>query len=259
MSKDRMPVLFIGHGSPMNAIHNNDFTSDLKKLSAKLPLPAGIIVISAHWLTRGTRITSGEKPDQIYDFYGFPDELYTVKYTPAGSPEIASMVSESVPGVFITPDEDRGIDHAAWAVLKHIYPDADIPVLELSLDMDSLPEHHYKIGQALSLLRDKGLLIIGSGNIVHNLHLMDYYEGCDPLEWADEFDERVKKCLIEDNHADLINYDKWGKISKYAVPTDEHYIPMLYAAALKQDGDTLEFIHEAIHHGTVSMRSFIIS
>lgn len=124
-----MPVLFIGHGSPMNAIHNNDYTADIKKLSVRLPEPAAVLVISAHWLTRGTRITSGDKPDQIYDFYGFPDELYTIKYQPPGSPEIAAMVSESVKGAAITPDEDRGIDHAAWAVLRHIFPDENIPVL----------------------------------------------------------------------------------------------------------------------------------
>jgi len=258
MSKERMPVLFIGHGSPMNAIHNNDFTSDLKKLGTVIPEPDAILVISAHWLTRGTRITSGKDPEQIYDFYGFPEELYNVKYQPQGSPEIAAMVSGSVPGVTVTPDEDRGIDHAAWAVLKHIYPGAEIPVLELSVDMNISPEQHYKTGKLLSGLRDKGLLIIGSGNIVHNPAVMDYYEGVESQKWAVEFDERVKKNLIEDNHGELIEYEKWGKISKYAVPTDEHYIPMLYAVSLKQNGEKLEFIHEAIHHGSISMRSFII-
>ncbi|HNX22646.1 MAG TPA: 4,5-DOPA dioxygenase extradiol [Spirochaetota bacterium] len=254
-----MPVLFIGHGSPMNAIHNNDYTADIKKLSVRLPEPAAVLVISAHWLTRGTRITSGDKPDQIYDFYGFPDELYTIKYQPPGSPEIAAMVSESVKGAAITPDEDRGIDHAAWAVLRHIFPDENIPVLELSLDMNVHPADHYKIGKALSGLRDKGILIMGSGNIVHNLSVMDYYEGVEPQDWAVEFDKRAGKCLLEDNHTELIEYEKWGKIAKYAVPTDEHYIPMLYAAALKKEGERLEFIHESIHHGTISMRSFIIS
>ncbi len=259
MNKERMPVLFIGHGSPMNAIHNNDFTSDLKRLAGRIPHPVAILVISAHWLTRGTRITSGIDPEQIYDFYGFPDELYAVKYQPPGSPRIAALVSESVKGLTVTHDEDRGIDHAAWAVLKHIYPEAEIPVLELSLDMNISPEQHYKAGKLLSGLRDKGLLIVGSGNIVHNLAVMDYYEGVEPQDWAVEFDERVKKNLIEGNHSELFEYEKWGKISKYAVPTDEHYIPMLYAAALRQDGEQLEFIHEAIHHGSISMRSFIIN
>jgi len=259
MDKKKMPVLFIGHGSPMNAIHNNDYTSALKKLSARLPKPRAVLVVSAHWLTRGTRITSGSNPDQIYDFYGFPEELYAVKYQPAGSPEIAAMISESIKEVSIVPDEDRGIDHAAWAVLKHIYPDADVPVLELSLDMNARPEQHYKIGKSLSALRDKGILIIGSGNIVHNLLVMDYYEGVEPKDWAVEFDDLVKNCLLEDNHTGLIEYEKWGKISKYSVPTDEHYLPMLYAASLKEGGEALEFIHESIHHGTISMRCFIIS
>lgn len=259
MGNVKMPVLFIGHGSPMNAIHNNDYTSDIKKLTERLPKPEAVLVVSAHWLTQGTRITSGEKPEQIYDFYGFPEELYKVKYQPPGSPEIAALVADSVTGLTIVPDEDRGVDHAAWAVLRHIFPDENIPVLELSLDMNADPERHYKIGKVLSGLRDKGILIMGSGNIVHNLPVMDYYEGVAPQDWAVDFDDRVKKCLLEDNHADLIGYEKWGKIAKYAVPTDEHYIPMLYAAALKRDGEKLEFIHESIHHGSISMRSFIIS
>jgi len=258
MSKRRMPVLFIGHGSPMNAIHNNDYTSSLGKLAGRIPKPDAVLVISAHWLTRGTRITSGSNPEQIYDFYGFPEELYRVKYQPPGSPEIAAMVARSVPGVVITPDDDRGIDHAAWAVMKFIFPEQDIPVLEISLDMDIDPGRHYETGRAMAGLRDKGLLIVGSGNIVHNLAVMDYYEGVDPQDWAVEFDENIKKCLVEDDHEGLIQYEKWGKISRYAVPTDEHYVPLLYTAALKQEGEKLEFIHEAIHHGTISMRSLII-
>lgn len=258
MGNERMPVLFIGHGSPMNAINNNDYTSDLKKLAGRIPLPDAVLVISAHWLTNGTRITSGGNPEQIYDFYGFPEELYKIKYQPSGSPETAAMVYSSVRGVSITPDEDRGIDHAAWAVLKHIYPGADIPVLELSIDMNLHPEQHYETGKALSFLRDKGLLIVSSGNIVHNLAMMDYYEGVTPREWAVEFDEKVKKCLVENDHEGLVQYEKWGKISRYSVPTDEHFLPVLYAAALRQDGERLDFIHEAIHHGTISMRCFII-
>lgn len=258
MGIDRMPVLFIGHGSPMNAIQKNDFTSNLVKLTEIIPKPEAVIVISAHWLTRGTRITSGKNPEQIYDFYGFPEQLYQVKYQPPGSPDIAEMVADYIPGMSIVTDEDRGIDHAAWAVLRHIYPDENVPVLEMSLDMNAHPEDHYKKGMELNRLREKGLLLIGSGNIVHNLAVMDYYEGSAPHDWAVEFDERVKKCLMENNHEDLIEYEKWGKISKYAVPTDEHYIPMLYAASMKQDDDNLEFIHESIRHGTVSMRSFLI-
>ncbi len=258
MIKERMPAVFIGHGSPMNAIHRNEFTADLKNFSATLPLPEAILVVTAHWLTQGTRITSGKNPDQIYDFYGFPEELYAIKYQPPGSPEIAAMIKESVNGVTITADEDRGIDHAAWAVLLHMYPEQNVPVLELSLDMNAAPEMHYRIGKSLSVLRDKGIFIIGSGNIVHNLQVMEYYEGVAPQSWAVEFDERVKKSLLEDNHTDLIEYEKWGKISKYSVPTDEHYIPMLYTAALKQDGESLEYIHESILHGSISMRSFVI-
>jgi len=258
MSKKRMPAIFIGHGSPMNAIHKNEFTSDLQKTALSIPEPDAVLVVSAHWLTQGTRLTSGENPEQIYDFYGFPEELYKIRYQPPGSRGIAGMIIESVNGVTIYSDDDRGIDHAAWAVLKHIYPDENIPVLELSLDMNASPEQHYNIGKSLSVLRDKGILIIGSGNIVHNLQVMEYYEGVEPQSWAVEFDELVKKYLLEGNHTELIGYENWGKISKYAVPTDEHYTPMLYTSALKQDGESLEFIHESIQHGSISMRSFII-
>ncbi len=258
MSKERMPVIFIGHGSPMNALYDNEYTSDLQKLGRRAPRPEAVLVISAHWLTNGTLITSGRDPEQIYDFYGFPDELYAINYQPPGSPDIAAMISGSVRGVTILPDRERGIDHAAWAVLKHIYPEGDIPVLEMSLDMNNSPEKHYQTGKALSVLREKGLLIIGSGNIVHNLALMDFYENAEPKEWAVEFDQKVKRCLLENDHAGLIDYEKWGKISRYSVPTDEHYIPLLYVAALMQKEDKLEFTHEAVHHGTISMRCFIV-
>lgn len=258
MPTEKMPVLFVGHGSPMNAISSNRFTSDMKKIALSIPVPRAILVISAHWLTRGTRITSGPEPEQIYDFYGFPEELYKIVYRPPGSPETAALICDLAEGITVDPDEERGIDHAAWAVLNHIFPGADIPVLELSLDMNISPEVHYKTGYALSELRENGILIIGSGNIVHNLVIMDYYEGAEPYAWAVEFDEKIKRFLLEDNHSDLIEYDKMGKIAKYAVPTNEHYIPMLYAAALKQKGESVEFFHESIQHGSISMRSFII-
>lgn len=259
MDNNRMPVLFVGHGSPMNAIQKNGYTDDISKLGSRLPRPEAVLVVSAHWLTRGTRITAGSCPEQIYDFYGFPEELYRVRYRAPGSPGTAALVSASAPGLNIVPDKDRGVDHAAWAVLRHIFPDADVPVLELSLDIGAGPEQHYAAGKALASLREKGILIMGSGNIVHNLALMDYYRDVEPHDLAVEFDERVKRCLLEDRHKELIEYENWGKIAKYAAPTDDHYIPMLYAAALRQEGELIEFVHESIHHGSVSMRTFIIS
>lgn len=258
MDTDRMPVIFIGHGSPMNALLKNEYTEALAGISARVPEPEAVLVISAHWLTGGTKITSGSNPEQIYDFYGFPEELYSIVYRPPGSQEIAGMISDAVTDVKIVSDEDRGIDHAAWAVLRHIYPDQNVPVLELSLDLNASPDRHYNIGRALSVLRGKGILIIGSGNIVHNLPLMHEYEGTEPRDWAVEFDGRVKKCLLENDHASLIGYEKWGRISKYSVPTDEHYNPMLYISALKQDHEKIDFIHESFQYGTISMRSFII-
>jgi 4,5-DOPA dioxygenase extradiol len=258
MGNEKMPVLFVGHGSPVNAISSNAFTSDLKKISALIPLPKAVLVISSHWLTSGTRITSGNRPEQIYDFYGFPEELYRIRYSPPGSPETVSMICNLVKDITLIPDNDRGIDHAAWAVLRHIFPDEKIPVLELSLDMNSTPEFHYKAGKSLSALRENGILILCSGNIVHNLMIMDYYEGIEPYDWALEFDEKIKQLLMADNHLCLIHYDKLGKMAKYAVPTDDHYVPLLYAAALKQEGEAINFFHESIQHGSISMRSFII-
>jgi len=261
----KMPVLFIGHGSPMNIILDNSYTRSLSALGRQLPRPKAIMVVSAHWLTNGTRVTCMNKPKTIYDFYGFPDELYALDYPSPGAPHEAQAVTETVTDVPVSCDREWGLDHASWAVLRHLYPAADIPVFEMSLDYSFNEWHpkplqyHYDLARELSVLRRKGVLIIGSGNIVHNLGIINFEDmDAEPFAWALEFDERVKKNLLARNHRDLIRYDGNGKASALAVPTLDHYLPMIYAIALQEKDDELTFIHEGIQNASVSMRCFRI-
>jgi len=261
----KMPVLFIGHGSPMNIILDNSYTRSLSALGRQLPRPKAIMVVSAHWLTNGTRVTCTKKPMTIYDFYGFPDELYALDYPSPGAPHEAQAVTETVTDVPVSCDREWGLDHASWAVLRHLYPAADIPVFEMSLDYSFNEWHpkplqyHYDLARELSVLRRKGVLIIGSGNIVHNLGIINFEDmDAEPYAWALEFDERVKKNLLARNHRDLIRYDGNGKASALAVPTLDHYLPMIYAIALQEKDDELTFIHEGIQNASVSMRCFRI-
>jgi 4,5-DOPA dioxygenase extradiol len=258
MSENRMPVIFIGHGSPMNVINKNEYTDALVKLSTELPVPRAILVISAHWLTKGTFITGSEHPDQIYDFYGFPDELYRVRYRAPGSQEIASLVSASVPDIPVAIDTERGIDHAAWAVLKHLYPDQNIPVLELSLNFFEKPEYHYRLGKTLGVLRNAGILIIGSGNIVHNLHEISYDDEATPYRWAVDFDGMVKEKILGRDDAGLIDYESMGAPARKAVPTNDHYLPLLYVIGQRGTDENVKFITEIYQNASVAMRSFII-
>jgi 4,5-DOPA dioxygenase extradiol len=259
-----MPVLFVGHGSPMNIILENSYTRSLAKTAREIPKPKAILVISAHWLTNGTFVTCVEKPKTIYDFYGFPEELYQLNYPSPGSLENAQLTIKMGKSAQIKCG-NWGLDHAAWAVLKHMYPNADVPVFELSLDYspynDWNPksmEYHYNLGSELAPLREKGVLIIGSGNIVHNLGIIDFDIDAKPFEWAVKFDEQVKQCLVSGNHKALINYLKLGKEANYAVPTQDHYLPMIYSIGLQNKGEKLKFIHEGFQHGSVSMRAFQI-
>jgi 4,5-DOPA dioxygenase extradiol len=254
----RLPAIFIGHGSPMNIISKNDFTKHMNELGKHLPRPEAILVISAHWLTRATQVTCMEHPRQIYDFYGFPEELYAVKYRCAGSPEYAALTEAAVRNAVITCSDEWGLDHASWAVLKHMYPAADIPVYELSLDVTKDLSFHYNLGRELGSLRQKGVLIIGSGNIVHNLSLMDYNTDAQSDDWVVEIDEKIKSCLVGQKHADLINYHKLDPRIMKAVPTLDHYLPMLYILGMQGKDDTLRFVHEGYQNNTISMRCFIL-
>ncbi len=263
--ENRMPVLFIGHGSPMNIILDNSYTRSLSGLAAILPKPKAIMVISAHWLTKGTSVTCMERPKTIHDFYGFPDELFAQRYPSPGAPEEARATADLVKTVKIACSSEWGLDHASWAVLKHVYPKADIPVFEMSLaysynEWHPKPLHyHYAIARELSELRHRGVLIIGSGNIVHNLGMLDFENIDAPVyDWASEFDELIKDNLITRNHDALLCYHELGTSSSLAVPTLDHYLPMIYAVALQEKTEPLTFIHEGFQYGSISMRCFKI-
>jgi 4,5-DOPA dioxygenase extradiol len=260
----KMPVLFIGHGSPENIVLKNSFTRRLSELGKELPRPRAVLVVSAHWLTDGTYVTCVEKPKTIYDFYGFPDELYLLSYPSPGSPEVARLITEIVKTPGVTCDYSWGLDHAAWAVLKHVYPAADIPVIELSLDYSPYNgwrrptlRSFYELAKQLRPLRDRDILIIGSGNIVHNLRVVDMMNiDAEPYDWAVEFDEQVKRDLAAGNHAALLDCQNMSRATALSVPTLDHYLPMVFAIGLQEKTDGLEFVHEGFQNRSVSMRCF---
>ncbi|WP_378954027.1 4,5-DOPA dioxygenase extradiol [Pelosinus sp. sgz500959] len=255
----KMPVLFLGHGSPMNIVLENAFTNSLVKLGKTLPLPKAILVVSAHWQTKGTYITTGRVPEIIYDFYGFPQELYDVTYPCPGVLDQIEKYSDVFKNAAIEYDDQRGIDHAGWAVLKHMYPNGDIPVMELSLDYKKTPQEHYELGRKLAPLREQGVLIIGSGNIVHNLRMVDWNLDAKPYEWAVKFDDIVKKYIIEQNHEKLIAYKNLGQDGVLSIPTNEHYLPMLYSLGLQEENEKIIFSYEGFQNASISMRGFLIS
>ena len=263
--KKKMPVLFIGHGSPLNIILDNSFTRSLTALGKRLPKPKAIMVVSAHWLTKGTFVGCVEQPETIYDFYGFAEELYDVVYPCRGASGEAAFVAETLKQAAVTCDTSRGLDHGAWAILRHLYPRADIPVFQLSLDYtfnewDPKPlQYHYDLADGLSELRSRGVLIIGSGNIVHNLGMFDFTNiDAKSFDWAVEFDERVRSNLLSGNHQDLIHYRNMGNSAALAVPTLDHYLPMIYAIALRKKNEPLTFTYEGFQYGSISMRCFQI-
>ena len=262
----KMPVLFIGHGSPMNIIADNDFMRSLAKLGKDLPKPRAILVISAHWLTEGTFVTCEEKPKTIHDFGGFPGELYRIHYPSPGSPADARLITETVKHTAVKCSTEWGLDHASWAILKHIYPKADIPVMEMSLDYSPYNgwdrktlRYYYDLAKQLDFLREKNILIIGSGNIVHNLRIADFENtDAEPYDWAVEFDEKIKRALLERNHNELLDCQSLSRATALSVPTLDHYLPMIFAVALQGKDDALAFIFEGFQNASVSMRCFKI-
>lgn len=254
-----MPAFFIGHGSPMNAILDTKFTQDLVNAAQNVPKPSAIMVVSAHWLTRGTFVSTNKFPKTIYDFGGFPKALSEVKYEPKGSPEFAQQVKTLLVDHYVQHDDHMGLDHGAWTILKHMYPKADVPVFQLSIDFSKPAAYHYALIRQLAELRKKGLMIVGSGNIVHNLGILNWENpSAKPYEWSLEFDQYVKQNLENGNHAMLIDYLKAGKSAQLAVPTNDHYLPMLYVLGVQQKNEQLKFIHHSFDYGSISMRSFVL-
>lgn len=252
---EKMPALFIGHGSPMNALEDNLFTQKLTAIGQTLEKPKAALIVSAHWLTKGSLVSTSALPETIYDFGGFPDELYKVKYPAKGSPEHAQLVKDSVTKTTIGFDPRMGLDHGAWTVLKHIWPDASIPVFQLSIDYYKSPRWHYELAQELNALRKKGVMIIGSGNIVHNLGRVNFTDiDAKPEDWASEFDESVKSKILSRDHEALINYLDLGKSAPIAVPTNDHYLPLLYTLGLQEKDEAHSFLYEGFQNGNVSMR-----
>lgn len=249
---EKMPVLFVGHGNPMNALEDNAFSRAWKDVVQGLPRPRAILCISAHWETNGTRVTAMAKPRTIHDFQGFPPELYARQYPAPGAPEWAEITRKTLRGMRVEPDMDWGLDHGTWAVLCRMFPKADVPVFQLSLDRTQSPAYHYQLGRSLAPLREQGLLIVGSGNMVHNLGMMEWTD--QPLEWAVAFDAKLKDLILKRDHEALIRYEDLGPQAKLAIPTNEHYLPLLYALALQGKNEPLKFFAEGIALGSVSMR-----
>jgi 4,5-DOPA dioxygenase extradiol len=251
----RLPVLFLGHGSPMNAIADNQFTRTLGLLGKKIPRPEAILCVSAHWMTEGSWITHMDRPKTIHDFYGFPKPLFDIQYPAPGNPALAKFIQSQITDPKINLDHEMwGLDHGTWAVLKHMYPEADIPVMQLSLHIEQPPAYHFKLGQELAKLRDKGILIVSSGNIVHNLRAIKWEDNASPYPWAIEFDEWVKTKLLNREFNSLQNDFLKTEAGRLSVPTPDHWYPFLYTlgAALKDDVMRLEY--EEIQNGSISMR-----
>lgn len=255
----RMPALFIGHGSPMNAIENTSWSRAWHSLGDRLrrdyPKPKAILVISAHWMTPGIGVTAMAQPETIHDFGGFPDALFAVQYPAPGAPELATRIQNLLAPQHVCPDQSWGLDHGTWSVLVHLFPDADVPVVQLSLDQSQPNRFHYELGRYLRPLRDEGILIIGSGNVVHNLRLIQWQADRPAPDWSPRIEQRVKECLQERDHEALIEYAELDPDALLAIPTPEHYLPLLYIAGLQAEDETTHFPVHGIDLGTISMLS----
>jgi 4,5-DOPA dioxygenase extradiol len=249
----KMPVLFVGHGSPMIGVETNPFTKTLNRLGETLPRPKAVLVASAHWVTPGTRVGTQAEPKQIYDFYGFPQKLFDVKYPAPGAPKEAQAIVKQLK---LVADESWGLDHGTWTVLKHLYPQADIPTFQMSLDQVKDFAGHFKTGEKLKFLREQGVLLIGSGNLTHNLRDLDFNENAKPFGWAEEFDAKAKQQL-DARHWEAFTHPQttWGQEAfRRAHPTVEHYVPLLYVLGASEKEDQLSYPFEGIQHGSLSMR-----
>jgi Uncharacterized conserved protein len=249
-----MPAIFVGHGNPLNALRQNEYTNGWSAIGKMIRRPRAILAVSAHWYIPGTFVTAMSKPRTIHDFGGFPETLYQVRYDAPGSPELASRVKELLAPVPVGLDHSWGLDHGTWSVLCHLFPDADIPVVQLSMDETQPPPFHYELGQRLSSLRDEDVLILGSGNLVHNLHSYAWGKhAVAPFEWAIRFEKEVISYLLAHDHAPIVHYEKLGREALLAVPTPEHYLPLLYVIAVQGRDDQITFPVTGVDGGSISM------
>ncbi|MFN8278751.1 MAG: 4,5-DOPA dioxygenase extradiol [Saprospiraceae bacterium] len=256
-STEKMPVLFLGHGSPMNAIEENEFVQGFRKIGRTIPRPRAILCVSAHWETRGTFVTAMDKPMTIHDFGGFPKELFDVQYPAPGSPELARETKALVAKTEVGLDDKWGLDHGAWSVIKHLYPQADVPIIQMSLDYYQAPKYHYELAKELKSLRQKGVLIIGSGNMVHNLGMVEWSRLKESYgyDWAIEASEKMKQFILADDHQSLIDYSKQGKSFQLSIPSPEHYLPLLYVLAMKDKNELVSFYNDKPVAGSLTMTS----
>ena len=257
-----MPALFIGHGSPMNGIRQNEFSDHWKKMATEIPTPAAVLVVSAHWFTKGTRITSMDFPKTIHDFGGFPKELFDVQYKAPGNPQLAKETAELLHSAHVELDHDWGLDHGTWTIVRHMYPEANIPVLQLSIDYTKGPQYHYELAKELYALRRKGVLIIGSGNMVHNLKMVAWDridKGEFGFDWAIQINDKFKHLIQAGDHKPLINYESLGREAMLAIPTPEHYLPLMYTLGLKGNNDEVSFFNDKAVAGSLTMTSVMLS
>ena len=258
---DKMPVLFLGHGSPMNAIEENEFVEGFRKVGTEITKPNAILCISAHWETRGTYVTAMGNPRTIHDFGGFPKALFDVQYPAPGNPQLAKETSELVTKTTVGLDEKWGLDHGAWSVIKHLYPNADVPVIQMSLDYNQTPQYHYELAQELAALRQKGVLIVGSGNMVHNLGMVAWKKLNEVgygYDWAIEANDKMKKFIHDGDHQSLINYTAQGKAFNLAIPSAEHYLPLIYTLALQEKNEAVQIFNDKAVGGSLTMTSLKI-
>ena len=253
-----MPVLFIGHGSPMNGIEDTAFSRRWSQMAKEIPTPKAVLVVSAHWFTKGTKITAMDFPKTIHDFGGFPQELFDVQYPAPGNPVLAKETAELLHSAHVEFDHDWGLDHGAWTIIRHMYPEANIPVLQLSIDYTKGPQYHYDLAKELNALRKKGVLIIGSGNMVHNLRMVAWDRLNDPeyaYDWAIQMNNKFKELIQAGDHKPLINYSSLGKEAMLAIPTPEHYLPLMYTLGLKSSKDDVSFFNDKAVGGSLTMTS----
>lgn len=254
---NKTPVLFLGHGSPMNAIAENEFVTGFRNVAKSIPKPNAILCISAHWETRGTYVTAMQHPRTIHDFAGFPQELFNVQYPASGSPVMAAEIQTQITMTDVVLDDQWGLDHGAWSVLVHLYPNAEIPVIQMSIDYSQGPQYHYELAKQLRSLRQKGVLIVGSGNMVHNLGMVDWKRLNETFgfDWALEASDKMKNCILNGNHKGLIEYRSQGKAFEWSIPTPEHYLPLLYVLAMQEQHEDVQLFNDKAVAGALTMTS----